>query len=254
MLKIRVIPTLLYKDFGLVKGIKFDSSRRVGSVLPAIKVYNQREVDELIFLDIGALNKKTDIDLEMIKDISQDCFVPFTVGGGIDSCKKVEDLLMSGADKISINSSAYLNPGILTEISNRFGSQCLTVSIDVRNISPNQWECYSHSGRNSTGKNVVAWAKEIEDRGAGEILLTSIDYDGTMLGYDLPLIESVVQSVNIPVIASGGAGSYKDMISAINCSGASAISAASIFHFTEQTPLGAKHSLSSAGIPVRLPI
>ena len=253
MLKIRVIPTLLYKDFGLVKGKFFNSSRRVGALLPAIKVYNQREIDELILVDISANSRNSSIDLEMIKDISQDCFVPLTVGGGVDSCQKVEDLLMAGADKISLNSAAFNNPSLITDISNRFGSQCVVASIDVRKENHNEWKCFSHSGTIPTNKDVVRWAKEVENRGAGEILLSSIDNDGTMQGYDLDLIQIVCESVNIPVIASGGAGDYKDMILAITKSGASAVAAASIFHFTEQTPISIKLELSRAGIPVRIP-
>jgi len=253
MLKIRVIPTLLYKDFGLVKGVNFNSSRRVGAVLPAIKIYNQRDVDELIFVDINANVGNASIDLEVIKDISKECFVPLTVGGGIDSCSKVEDLLMSGADKISLNTAAFNNSNLITDIANRFGSQSVVVSIDVRkNNNKNEWKCFSHSGRNPTDKDVISWAKEVESRGAGEILLTSIDNDGTMQGYDLDLINLVCQSVGIPVIASGGAGNYNDMILAITKSGASAVAAASIFHFTKQTPLGLKSKLSNAGIPVRI--
>jgi cyclase len=254
MLKLRVIPTLLYKDFGLVKGVAFNSSRRVGSVLPAIKIYNKREIDELIFVDINASTTKISIDLELIKDISQECFVPLTVGGGINSCSTVEDLLMSGADKVALNSAAFDNQNLITDIANRFGSQCVVVSIDVRKKSHHKWECFSHSGKTPTGKDVAAWAKEVESKGAGEILLTSIDKDGTMQGYDLDLIQIVCESVKIPVIASGGAGNYKDMILAITNSGASAVAAASIFHFTEQTPLSIKTELSKAGIPVRIPV
>jgi cyclase len=253
MLKVRIIPTLLYKDFGLVKGINFNSSRRVGSVLPVIKIYNQREVDELIFLDINATITNTSSDLEMIKDISRECFVPLTVGGGIDSCSKVEDLLMSGADKISLNTAAFNNSNLITDIANRFGSQCVVVSIDVQKKNNNKWNCFSHSGSLPRDKDVVAWAKEVENRGAGEILLTSIDNDGTMQGYDLDLIKLVCESVKIPVIASGGARNFNDMRLAITKSGASAVAAASIFHFTEQTPLGLKSDLSNAGIAVRIP-
>lgn len=253
MLKVRIIPTLLYKDFGLVKGINFNSSRRVGSVLPVIKIYNQREVDELIFVDINATITNTSIDLEMIKDISRECFVPLTVGGGIDSCSKVEDLLMSGADKISLNTAAFNNSNLITDIANRFGSQCVVVSIDVRKKNNKEWNCFSHSGSLPRDKDVVAWAQEVENRGAGEILLTSIDNDGTLQGYDLDLIKLVCESVKIPVIASGGARNFNDMRLAITKSGASAVAAASIFHFTEQTPLGLKSDLSNAGIAVRIP-
>lgn len=251
MLKVRVIPTLLWKQFGLVKGVGFDSWRRVGPVLPAIKVYNQREVDELILMDIIANESTDDPDFESINDFGQDCFVPLTIGGGIRNIGQVQHLLRAGADKVSINTASYLNPDLITAIANRHGSQCVVASVDVRSVAQDSWKCFSHAGRRSTGRNVVEWVRELEDKGAGEILITSIDRDGTMTGYDLDLIQAVVSAVNIPVIASGGAGSYQDMVRAVLQAGASAVAAASIFHFTEQTPAGAKEALASVGIPVR---
>jgi cyclase len=251
MLKIRVIPTMLWKDFGLVKGAQFDSWRRVGPVLPAIKVYNQRDVDELILVDITKNQRKESLDLELINDYAKECYVPFTVGGGIDNIEDVQALLSNGADKVCINSSTYDNPELISQVANRHGIQCVVASIDVRKESKENWLCFSQSGRRSTGKYVVQWAKELEDRGAGEILLTSIDRDGTYQGYDLDLIEAVTSAVKIPVIASGGAGNYEHMIQAVQDAGASAVAAASIFHFTEMTPAGAKGALREAGIPVR---
>lgn len=251
MLKIRIIPTLLWKEFGLVKGICFDSSRRVGSALPAIKIYNQREVDELFFVDIHLNKSNNSPDYELIREISSECFIPLTVGGGITDEKQVNELLRAGADKISINTAAYFNSSLISNIAKQFGSQCIVSSIDVRSTNDGNWFCYSHSGSYDTGRNVIDWAREVEDRGAGEILLTSIDRDGTMKGYDLELINAVTSIVDIPVIASGGAASYQDMVEAINKSGASAVAAASMFHFTEQTPEGAKMALKNAGIPVR---
>ena len=251
MLKVRVIPTLLWKNFGLVKGISFDSWRGVGSVLPAIKVYNRREVDELILVDVEANLSNEDFDIESLEDFSQDCFVPLTVGGGLNDASKVQKLLRAGADKVSINTFAYSNPELITEIAKIHGSQCVVSSIDAKKISDDRWECFSHSGTIKTNKTPVEWAKELEDRGAGEILITSIDNDGTMSGYDLALIEKVSLSVDIPVIASGGAGCYQDMIDAVKKSGASAVAAASIFHFTEQTPKEAKIAMSEAGIQIR---
>lgn len=250
MLKVRVIPTLLWKQFGLVKGIGFDSWRRVGPVLPAIKVYNQREVDELILVDIVAHKEADDPDFESIGDFGQDCFVPLTVGGGITRIEQVQRLLRAGADKVAVNTAAYSRPELVTEIANRYGAQCVVVSIDVR-AQDKGWTCYSHAGKQATGRDVLAWACELEDRGAGEILITSIERDGTMQGYDIPLIESVVSAVKIPVIASGGAGNYQHMIDAVKQAGASAVAAASIFHFTEQTPAEAKFAMANAGIPVR---
>lgn len=252
MLKIRIVPTLLWKQFGLVKGVGFDSWRRVGPVLPAIKIYNQREVDELILVDILAHQSKDELDFDSINDFSQDCFVPLSVGGGIASLDQVQKLLRAGADKVCVNSASYSNPGLITEIAKRHGTQCVVASIDVRKKSPEkEWECFSHAGKHATGLEVRAWAREIEDRGAGEILITSIERDGTFLGYDLDLVEAVVTTVNIPVIASGGAGNYQHMIDAVRKSGASAVAAASMFHFTEQTPAGAKAAMQSVGIPVR---
>lgn len=250
MLKVRVIPTLLWKQFGLVKGVGFDSWRRVGPVLPAVKVYNQREVDELILVDILAHQLDNDPDFESIDEFGQDCFVPLTVGGGITRIEQVQRLLRVGADKVVVNTAAYTHPGLISEIASRHGSQCVVASIDVR-AQDGRWSCFSHAGKQTTNREVGAWASELEDRGAGEILVTSIERDGTMQGYDLALIEAVVRAVKIPVIASGGAGNYQHMINAVIQAGASAVAAASIFHFTEQTPAGAKDALSKAGIQVR---
>ena len=253
MLKTRVIPTLLWKQVGLVKGIGFDSWRRVGPVLPAIKVYNQREVDELILLDIVAHGPGEEPDYESIEDYGMDCFVPLTFGGGIVSGGQVQRLLRAGADKVSINTAAYATPELITEIAKSHGAQCVIGSVDVKMTGPGQWDCFSHAGKTETGRQVVEWARELEDRGAGELLITSIERDGTFTGYDLPLIEAVAHAVNIPVIASGGAGNYQHMVDAVVQAGASAVAAASIFHFTELTPAGAKAALAAAGVPVRTP-
>jgi imidazole glycerol-phosphate synthase subunit HisF len=253
MLKVRVIPTLLWKQFGLVKGVGFDSWRRVGPVLPAIRVYNQREVDELILVDIVAQGTGDDPDFESVDDFGQDCFVPLTVGGGITNLSQVQRLLRAGADKVSLNTAAYDNPALITDIAMRFGAQCVVASIDARTAPNGGWTCFSHAGQTPTGRPVADWAREVEDRGAGEILITSIDRDGTMQGYDLALIETVAAAVRIPVIASGGAGDYAHMVEAVQQAGASAVAAASLFHFTEQTPAGAKAALAAAGVPVRSP-
>ena len=250
MLKIRIIPTLLWKTFGLVKGVGFDSWRRVGPVLPAVKVYNQREVDELILLDIAATLEGRDPDYEGIQEISSDCFVPLTVGGGITNLYQAQNLLRAGADKICLNTITYSKPDLITKISEKHGNQCVIVSVDVRKID-NIYECFSHNGKIRTGKNVVEWVQELEKKGAGELILTSIDLDGTMKGYDFDLLKTVAKIVRIPVIASGGAGDYSHMIKAIQECGASAVAAASMFHFTEQTPYEAKTELKKSGIPVR---
>lgn len=250
MLKVRVIPTLLWKQFGLVKGKGFDSWRRVGPVLPAVKVYNQREVDELVLVDIVAHQSNNDPDFESIEEFGKDCFVPLTVGGGITRIEQVQRILRAGADKVVVNTAAYAHPNLISEIANRHGAQCVVASIDVR-AHDGRWSCFSHAGKQATNREVVEWARELEDRGAGEIIITSIERDGTMQGYDLQLIETVVRAVNIPVIASGGAGNYQHMVDAVVQAGSSAVAAASIFHFTEQTPAGAKAALAEAGIQVR---
>ena len=251
MLKTRIIPTLLWKDFGLVKGIGFDSWRRVGTVLPAIKVYNTREVDELILVDITATNEDREPDYESVEEFCAECFVPITVGGGIRSLDHITKLLRAGADKICINSAAYKYPALVTEAASRFGSQCVVASIDVRRMQNGIHQCFSVAGTNQEVKNPVEWALELESMGAGEILLTSIERDGTMQGYDLNIIKEVSQAVTIPVIASGGAGSYIHMMAAVNA-GATAIAAASILHFTQQTPREAKLYLNKNKILTRL--
>ncbi len=250
MLKKRIIPTLLYSELGLVKGSKFNSWRRVGPVLPAVKVYNSREVDELIFLDIAATNNNSDIDYETISEFSKFCFVPLTVGGGIKNIDQVKKLLELGADKISINSEAYKNPKLIEEVASEFGSQCVVASVDAKQ-SGKEWTCFSNSGTKDKKISVISWCKRLEELGAGEILITSIDKDGTNQGYDLDLISNISKTVKIPVIASGGAGNYDDMFKAINLSGASAVAAASIFHFTEMTPKEAKIFLDAKGVPIR---
>jgi cyclase len=251
VLKVRIIPTLLWKNYGLVKGVRFDSWRRIGPVLPAIKVYNSRGVDELILVDITASLEGSVPDHESVADFSEECSVPLTVGGGITGAEDIVALLHAGADKISINSAAYRNPDLVDIAARRFGTQCVVASIDVRHLGDGRYRCFSHSSSVDTGEEPVEWARELAARGAGEILLTSIDRDGTMTGYDLDLVSSVAQAVDIPVIASGGAGSYQDLIDVVMQAGASAVACASIFHFTEQTPAGAKSAMGHAGIPVR---
>lgn len=250
MLKVRVIPTLLWKTPGLVKGVGFDSWRRVGTVLPAIKVYNSRDIDELIIVDITANREGRDPDCAWVRGFAPYCFVPLTVGGGITRPEQIADLLRAGADKVSIGTAAYEQPELIEQSARSFGSQCVVVSIDARRDEGGHLLCMSHSGTRQTGRRPAQWAREMRDRGAGEILLTSVDRDGTMTGYDLELVAEVASAVDIPVIASGGAGNYGHMVEAVRA-GASAVAAASIFHFTEQTPTEAKAVLGVAGIPVR---
>jgi len=251
MLKVRVIPTLLWKNFGLVKGVGFDSWRRVGPVLPAIKVYNSRDVDELVLVDIMASQEGYDPDQDSVADFSEECAVPFTVGGGITNLSQIVSLLHAGADKISINTAAYSNSSLIAAAASRFGAQCIVASIDVRRFEDGSYRCFSHSATVDSDKDPLIWAKELADQGAGEILLTSIDRDGTMSGYDLEIVERIAYAVDIPVIASGGAGNYQHMIDVVKQAGASAVAAASIFHYTEQTPAEAKLVMKAAGIPIR---
>ena len=251
MLKVRIIPTLLWKNFGLVKGVAFQSWRRVGTVLPAIKVYNARDVDELHLVDIIANQDLYDLDYDSISDFSNYCFVPFSVGGGIRNLDQIKKLLRVGADKISLNSIIYDNPGLIDEAAKRFGSQCIVGSIDAK-VVDGRYVCFSHSGTKMTKSEPVSLAQELQNRGVGEILITSIDKDGTMKGYDIELVRKITENVNVPVIASGGAGNYEHMSCAILDGGASAVAAASMFHFTEQTPMEAKTFLQSKGIPVRI--
>jgi cyclase len=247
---VRLIPTLLWKDVGLVKGVRFDSWRRIGSVLPAIKVYNARDVDELILLDITATPENRNPDHESVREFAEECSIPLTVGGGIRTTDQIAALLSAGADKIALNTTLYEHPDLVDRAARHFGSQCVVASIDVGRRGDGSYTCVSRSGTRDTGREPLAVAREAVDRGAGEILLTSIDRDGAMTGYDVDLIRRVAV-VSVPVIASGGAGSYAHMIDAVCRGGASAVAAASIFHFTEQTPAEAKAALHAAGIPVR---
>jgi cyclase len=240
----------LWKNLTLVKGKGFDSWRPVGTVLPAIKVYNTREVDELILVDITATLSNQDLDYHEIESLTAECFVPLTIGGGIKNIDQVKKLLRAGADKVCINTAAFERPELITEITNHFGSQCVIAGIDAQLNTNGDYECYSHSGTKPTGKLVKDWCKTLESLGAGEILLTSIPRDGTMQGYDLELIRQVASAVNIPVIASGGAGQYEHLLEAVHA-GAAAVAAAAMFHFTEQTPRGAKLYLSGKGVAVR---
>ncbi|MFH0909120.1 MAG: imidazole glycerol phosphate synthase cyclase subunit [bacterium] len=252
MLKTRIIPTLLYKDHGLVKGIRFDSWRRVGTALPAIKVYCLREVDELILVDISATREGRLVDVAEIDHLADECFMPLTVGGGVRSVEDCRRLLRAGADKVAINSSAVEHPDLIGEAAGAFGTQCVVLSMDVKRHADGRCEVFTRCGVQPTGRDPVAWALEAERLGAGEILLTSIDRDGTMNGYDVALTRAVSDAVSIPVIASGGAGSYAHMYEVVTGGHASAVAAASIFHFTQQTPLEAKRHLKEKGLAVRL--
>lgn len=251
MLKIRIMPTLLFKDVGLVKGVGFDSWRRVGPAMQAVKVYNMREVDELVFFDISATPAGRRPDLQQIEDLAAECFMPMTVGGGVKSVEDIRDLLMVGADKVAINTAAIETPDLIREGAEQFGTQCIVVCIDAKRVGDG-WEVYSHCAKRPTGLDPVAHARHAESLGAGEIVLTSIDRDGTMEGFDIELVRRVADAVRIPVVASGGAGTYGHMAEVLRNTRAAALAAASIYHFTEQTPREAKLYLKEQGFSVRL--
>ena len=252
MIKTRIMPTLLFKEVGLVKGVGFDSWRRVGAALQAVRVYNLREVDELIFMDIAATPNGRTPDFQLVDELADNCFMPLTVGGGVRSVEDVRSLLSVGADKVSINTGAVENPELIRAASERFGAQCIVVSIDARRRSDGTLEVVTCCGSRTTSLDPIQWAKRAEELGAGEILITSVERDGTMQGYDLPLIRDVAAAVKIPVIASGGAGSYEHMAQVLRETEAAAVAAASMFHFTEQTPREAKLYLRDQGFAVRL--
>jgi cyclase len=245
------MPTLLYKEYGLVKGTGFDSWRRIGSAMQAVKVYNMREVDELVFLDITATLDGRPPDFTLVDELADECFMPLTVGGGVASVEHVRALLQVGADKVAVNTAAIDDPLLIRRIADRFGAQCVVASIDARRTADG-YEVVTHSGTRPTGRSPVAVAASAAEQGAGEILLTSVERDGAMNGYDVGLTRAVADAVSVPVIASGGASSYEDMARVLREGRASAVAAASMFHFTEQTPLEAKRYLRDQGFAVRL--
>lgn len=250
MLKHRVIPCVLLKDWQLTKSVKFKEFRTIGHTKVTSKIYNRRNVDELIVLDIDASSSQKSINLKALGEIADECFMPLTLGGGVKSLQDISDLLFIGADKISINTVALQNPEFIKESSSKFGSQCIVVSIDV--IKQNKdYKIYNKNLGILEDLDLLSWVKRCEELGAGEILLTSVDNDGCECGYDTNLISLVAKTVNIPVIANGGAATPSDAVKAIN-SGADAVAAASIFHFTQYTPNNIKEALREANIAVRL--
>lgn len=250
MLKVRVIPTLLYKDFGLVKGRAFDGRRAVGSPVQAIRVYDMRGVDEIVFLDVAATVNGRPPDLTLIDDLADECFMPLTVGGGVSTVDDVGRLLEVGADKVCIGTAAIESPRLVEHAASTFGSQCIVVSIDVRREHGGP-VVTTRSGTTDVAGPLDGIVRTVQDAGAGELLVQSVDRDGTMRGYDLDLLGEVAALSRIPVIASGGAGTYDDLVAAMGVDGVDAVAAASMFHFTEQTPVGAKEALRRAGFPVR---
>ena len=252
MLKKRIIPCLDVKDGRVVKGINFINLKDAGDPAEQAKIYDEGGADEICFLDITASSENRKILLDKVNKTAKNCFIPLTVGGGVSSIDDIKSLLLAGADKVSINTTAVKNHNFIKESSVKFGSQCIVIAIDAKKISSNKWEVFTHGGRNPTGIDVVEYAKIVEKNGAGEILLTSMDRDGTKLGYDLELTRTVANLVSIPLIASGGVGSLDHLYEGFNYGNASAVLAASIFHYGEYTIGDTKKFLSKKGIPVRL--
>jgi cyclase len=252
MLKNRIIPCLDVKDGRVVKGINFVDLVDAGDPVEQASVYNKNGADEICFLDITASSDKRDILLDTVKKTAECCFVPLTVGGGVRSIQDIRKLLLAGADKVSINTAAIKNPELIKESSNKFGSQCIVVAIDAKKTAHNKWTVFTHGGREATELDAVEFAKLAEKNGAGEILLTSMDRDGTKEGYDIQLTKKISSSLNIPVIASGGVGNLQHLKDGILDGGASAVLAASIFHFGEYSIQEAKEYLKKENVPVRL--
>ncbi|MDC3132227.1 imidazole glycerol phosphate synthase subunit HisF [Opitutae bacterium] len=252
MLSIRIIPCLDIHAGRVVKGVRFVDLIDAGDPVQQAKAYEKQGADELVFLDITASNEERKIMLDVVERTASECFMPLTVGGGLRNLEDIRTMLNTGADKVSLNTSALLKPKLISDASNKFGNQCIVVAIDAKKISENKWIVFSHGGRNDTGKDLIEWVKEVERRGAGEILLTSMDADGTKNGYDLELIKQVSEAVGIPIIASGGAGNLDHLADAITKGKANAVLAASIFHFGTYSISEAKEHLKSLNIPVRL--
>ena len=251
MLKNRIIPCLDVKNGRVVKGINFIDLKDAGNPVEQAKIYSDGGADEICFLDITASNEYRETIYEVVKDTSKKCFVPLTVGGGVRSIDDINKLLNYGADKVSINTAAVQNPKLVIESSKKFGSQCIVVAIDAKKKG-DKWEVFTHGGRNNTGIDAVEFAKKMENSGAGELLVTSMDRDGTQVGYDINLMFKISSKVNIPVIASGGVGNLDHLVDGIKLGMASAVLAASIFHYGKYSVKEAKEYLDSKGIPVRI--
>ncbi len=252
MLTKRIIPCLDVKDGRVVKGIKFVDLKDAGDPVACAEVYDAAGADELVFLDITASHEKRKTILEVVRQVAESVYIPFTVGGGIGTVEEIRELLRAGCDKVSINTAAIKEPDFITEASRRFGSQCIVLAVDCKKVAPNHWRVFTHGGRKETPLEAVAWALDGEKRGAGEILLTSMDRDGTKEGYDLELLQAMAKVLTIPVIASGGAGTAAHMLDAFTVGKADACLAASIFHFGEIHIRDLKKTLASGGIPIRM--
>ncbi len=252
MLGKRIIPCLDVKEGRVVKGINFVDLQDAGDPVELAAVYDREGADELVFLDITASHEKRDLVFDMAAHVAEQVFIPYTVGGGIRSRADIRRMLATGADKVSLNTAVVDEPELIAEISRAFGSQCIVVALDAKLKAHGTWEVYVNGGRTPTGVDAVEWARRAEGLGAGEILLTSMDRDGTKMGYDIPLTRAITQAVNIPVIASGGAGTLEHLAEVILEADADAVLAASIFHYGEFSIREAKDYLKSRGIPVRM--
>ncbi|MBI1890178.1 MAG: imidazole glycerol phosphate synthase subunit HisF [Burkholderiales bacterium] len=252
MLAKRIIPCLDVTAGRVVKGVNFVELRDAGDPVEIARRYDEQGADEITFLDITATSDDRDLILHIIEAVASQVFIPLTVGGGVRSVEDVRRLLNAGADKVSMNSAAVANPQLVYDASQKYGSQCIVVAIDAKKTADNRWEVFTHGGRKSTGLDVVEWAQKMEKLGAGEILLTSMDRDGTKSGFDLTLTRAVSDAVNVPVIASGGVGGLQDLADGIKLGHADAVLAASIFHYGEHTVQEAKHFMAEQHIPVRL--
>ncbi|MDC0416763.1 imidazole glycerol phosphate synthase subunit HisF [Candidatus Pelagibacter sp.] len=251
MLKSRIIPCLDVKNGRVVKGINFVDLKDAGDPVEQAKIYSDGGADEICFLDITASNENRETIYDVVERTSKKCFVPLTVGGGVRSVEDINRLLNCGADKVSINTAAVENPRVIEESSKKFGSQCIVVAIDAKKKN-DKWEIFTHGGRNNSGINALEFAKKMENSGAGELLVTSMDRDGTQVGYDNELMSNITDLVNIPVIASGGVGNLDHLVDGIKLGNASAVLAASIFHYGKHSVKEAKEYLDSKGIPVRI--
>ncbi|MEW5898860.1 MAG: imidazole glycerol phosphate synthase subunit HisF [Bacillota bacterium] len=252
MLTKRIIPCLDVTDGRVVKGTNFINLRDAGDPVELAAYYDGQGADELVFLDITASAQGRKTMLEMVYRTAGEVFIPYTVGGGISTLEDIRDVLSAGADKVSINTAAVQNPELVARSAERFGTQCIVVAIDARQVGPQKWEVYIHGGRTPTGLDAVEWARRVEELGAGEILLTSMDRDGTKDGYDIPLTRAIADTVRIPVIASGGVGTLEHIAEGLTAGGADAALAASIFHFGEYSVRQVKEYLRKRGIPVRI--
>ncbi len=251
MLKMRVIPCLDVKDGRVVKGVNFVDLVDAGDPVEQAKVYDRAGADELTFLDITASHENRDTIYDVVGRTAEQCFMPLTVGGGVRAVDDIRKLLLAGADKVSINTAAVHRPEFVREAAEKFGSQCIVVAIDAKQVSTGRFEIFTHGGRNATGLDAVDWARRMTEYGAGEILLTSMDRDGTKQGFNLPLTRAVADAVGVPVIASGGVGTLDHLVEGIRDGHATAVLAASIFHFGLFSIAEAKAHMAAAGIPVR---